>query len=44
MNDGNASGGIVEMSGLEPCVNDSEEYGGSVGEDENAGHILTSAR
>ena len=44
ISDGNAFGGIVETSRFEPCASDSEEEGGSVGEDENASHMITSAR
>ena len=42
--DGNAFGGIVGPNRFEPCVSDSDEEGGSVREDENARHMITSAR
>ena len=40
ISNGNAFGGIVEPYCFEPCASDSEE-GGSVCEDENAGHTFT---
>ena len=42
ISDGNSFGGIVEPYCFEPCASDSDEDGdnGSVGEDENAGHMF----
>ena len=41
---GNAFRGIGEPYCFEPCPRDSEKEGGSVIEDENAGHMITLAR
>ena len=41
MSDRNAFGGIVEPFRFEPCVSDSEEEGGNVREDVNAGRMFT---
>ena len=44
ISDENAFRGIVESYRFEPCVIDSEEEGGGVREDENPGHMITSAQ
>ena len=43
ISDGNSFGGIVEPNRFEPCASDSEGEGGSVREDETAGHVIISA-
>ena len=42
ISNGNAFGGIVDPYCFEPYANDSEKGDGSVREDENAGHMITS--
>ena len=44
ISDGNPVVGIVEPNRFEPCASDSAEEGGSVREDKNDGHMITSAQ
>ena len=44
ISNGNVFGGIVKPYHFAPDASDAEEEGGSIYGDENAGHMITSAR